>query len=1144
MGSFRLHRALLAGSAFFALGTPALSAPACDPFLKDAPAFFEQTIDIAGGQRVQRTVRLPPQSTFVLLAREGDVDVMLEVLSAGKLVGRADGAIRRKGIQRVVFDSAQGADYVIAITGKERATVGSAADLRVIAYPRASNDFCLGVQRQLALADQAYAAGHWLDQKSEPSPVSDTASPNALAVRYYAAAEALLAKSGASTLLAQAQHAQALLYNYDLRDWDRAAGQARAAAATYSQLGDLFERTRAQTVEAEADLEVASAPPSTTPSSGALPKRPTFKSARDALTSIATFHAGRGERYQQAWALNNVGVSYYLEGRHTEAIPVFQRTLAVFEQAKEQSGQALALQNLGMVEYELGRLSEASTHYTRVLKLIQQEDDPGLFAIILNNTALAHWAGGELDLALREFNQALRILRVTQDPFVLSAALHNTGCVYDALGDRARALEFYQQALALRTPQKDPRGRTASLRTIGNALREQGKAQDALKLHEEALSLAAAGPMKLRIQIQIAKDLGALGRMDEASQRLALVLQDAAPGDELTKGRALAERGAQRAKLGQAVAAEADLRAAQGIFQKGDAPEDEFDAWVALARLKRTRGAGDEALKALDRALALAEEVRMQSSNPELRATLLQPLRPAFDLMIELQAERYFAAGASPASRERAALSALVTAEQARARALADFQSFDVSAPGLPPELIAQRKDVYRQLAARRFRLASYLERASKDDARVKIIRADIASLRQRLDEIDARIGAASAANAKRPGPAGPGSLDFRALPQGVALVEYWLGAERAYAWSATREGLVMTSLGSSAAITEKARSLHAALRAYGAVPEARRLALAEELYSVVLAPLGPRVSSQRELVFALDGALHYVPFATLRVAAGRTPEFLIEHHEISVTPSLGMFLRVEPVRKQVAAATRMLLVADPVYELSDSRLARLAGGSAPRAESVSWPMTLFRGGDEARPLSRLPATANEAATIASLLPREGVDRLEGFTATRDRFLGAGLDRYRFIHIASHAVNDAEIPQASALILSTVDQQSQPADGRVLAADFVNVHLNAETVVLSACDTALGKSVAGEGLIGLQYVVLARGAGSVVSSLWPVADQATAQLMSQFYSSHLRGNAPLGQALGDAMRSMLAGRFKDPGVWGAFTLTVAHATSR
>src|SRR5258708_30064238 len=107
-------------------------------------------------------------------------------------------------------------------------------------------------------------------------------------------------------------------------------------------------------------------------------------------------------------------------------------------------------------------------------------------------------------------------------------------------------------------------------------------------------------------------------------------------------------------------------------------------------------------------------------------------------------------------------------------------------------------------------------------------------------------------------------------------------------------------------------------------------------------------------------------------------------------------------------------------------------------------------------------------------------------------------------------------------MLSAVDSQGTEVDGRVLAADFMGVRLHADTVVLSACDTALGKSVAGEGLIGLQYVVLARGARSVVSSLWPAMDQVTADVMVRFYTALLHQRSTLISAWSAASRITLA----------------------
>jgi CHAT domain-containing protein len=101
------------------------------------------------------------------------------------------------------------------------------------------------------------------------------------------------------------------------------------------------------------------------------------------------------------------------------------------------------------------------------------------------------------------------------------------------------------------------------------------------------------------------------------------------------------------------------------------------------------------------------------------------------------------------------------------------------------------------------------------------------------------------------------------------------------------------------------------------------------------------------------------------------------------------------------------------------------------------------------------------------------------------------------------------------------------------------VQLNARAVVLSACDTAMGKNISGEGLMGLRYVVLARGAQAVIASMWPVADQVSAELMARFYTTLLKDELRVTPALSDAMRAAIKGRFKDPGLWAAYAVTVA-----
>ena len=193
-------------------------------------------------------------------------------------------------------------------------------------------------------------------------------------------------------------------------------------------------------------------------------------------------------------------------------------------------------------------------------------------------------------------------------------------------------------------------------------------------------------------------------------------------------------------------AAEADLQAALKTFKSVRTADGQFEVWMLLAELMRRRRATPAAFAAVDEALALAEEVRLQSANPELRSTLLQPLRPAFDLKISLLFDEYpRRAGPGQGTGQHLAVRALETAEQARARAQADFRSLDVSAPGLDPKLLARRQALFRELAAgaSAWRPASTAPGAA-DAPTLRPSARTSASLRQDLDQIDARIGKAS----------------------------------------------------------------------------------------------------------------------------------------------------------------------------------------------------------------------------------------------------------------------------------------------------------------------------------------------------------------------------------------------------------------
>jgi CHAT domain-containing protein len=162
---------------------------------------------------------------------------------------------------------------------------------------------------------------------------------------------------------------------------------------------------------------------------------------------------------------------------------------------------------------------------------------------------------------------------------------------------------------------------------------------------------------------------------------------------------------------------------------------------------------------------------------------------------------------------------------------------------------------------------------------------------------------------------------------------------------------------------------------------------------------------------------------------------------------------------------------------------------------------------------------------------------MTGFDANRAKLLGTDLHEYRYIHFATHGLIDSRYPALSALAFSRYDRRGQQQEALLRLPNIYDLKLNAELVVLSACDTALGREIRGEGLIGLTQGFLYAGARSLVVSLWQVPDRATSELMSQFYQFLLQDRSSPAEALRLAQLKIASNpRWKDPYFWAAMVL--------
>jgi CHAT domain-containing protein len=225
---------------------------------------------------------------------------------------------------------------------------------------------------------------------------------------------------------------------------------------------------------------------------------------------------------------------------------------------------------------------------------------------------------------------------------------------------------------------------------------------------------------------------------------------------------------------------------------------------------------------------------------------------------------------------------------------------------------------------------------------------------------------------------------------------------------------------------------------------------------------------------------------------------------------------------------------ADPVFSARDERVTR-GPGPRPRA---ALPPELQRSASESglRTLERLPATRQEAEAILGLVPKgAGLASLD-FQANRTAAMDVGLTRYRIVHFATHGLFNSRHPELSGLVLSLVDASGQPQNGFLGVQDVFGMKLGADLVVLSACQTALGKDIRGEGLVGLTRGFMYAGAPRVVASLWKVSDRATAELMRRFYGALLTTGTPPAAALRKAQLELKRQRrFSAPYAWAAFT---------
>ena len=876
---------------------------------------------------------------------------------------------------------------------------------------------------------------------------------------------------------------------------------------------------------------------------------------------------GREARYErgQAQALNNAGLVYHLMSDFPRALDYFQQALLHWRATRDRRGEAQTLTNIGFSYGDLGQLQKWSQVLDEALTLWRKSNDLRGEAQALTANALLNTYLGEMQKALANHERAILFFQRMGNKTGEAVTLNGLALVYDTLGDHQRALDLYRKALHLFQATGRRSSEAITLGLIGEVLYSLGDSQKALGYYAKKLD-AIRLINDPRAEAYTLRDIGvvleSLGDPDKALDHFSRALDlSRSASDSRAQALTLNSLGYLGERAGEKGKAFDLYKQALELNRAVADRAEEEQTLHNIARVARDLGNLQEAYDHGKALLSLVEAQRAKVASQELQASYFASAHQHYKLYIDILMHMH---RQKPAAGYDAV--AFEASERSRGRVLLDLlnEAHTDIRQGVEPILLQQEHELRRLLNTKAEREIHLLSRAHTEEE-ASTIKKEVADLTRLYEDVMAQIRATSRkyADLTEPRTLTLPDIQQHLLDSNTIVLEYSLGEEHSYLWAVTPVWIKAFELPGRKKIEAAAIRLYRSLSAYAKqpgeqTPQRRRMALAEadsqysqaaaELTQMLIAPIAAHLGANR-LVIVTDGALQYVPFAALAEPQDLlkpAPQLLIANHEIVYVPSLSILsaLRSE-IEGRRPAPNALAIIADPVFEKEDPRVSGQRGVSR---KAVGHPVAYresSRGEQRLGPddkdklrFERLPFASSEARAIASLLPERERKLALGFDASLAMAQSKEFQQYRALHFATHGLIYGAYPQLYGVVLSLIDRQGNRQDGFLRLNEIYNMKLSADLVVLSACQTALGKDIKGEGLVGLARGFMYAGAARVVASLWKVDDRATAELMKYFYEgifgqSQLRPAAALRAAQAQMQRQP---RWRSPYFWAGFVL--------
>ncbi len=845
-------------------------------------------------------------------------------------------------------------------------------------------------------------------------------------------------------------------------------------------------------------------------------------------------------------ALAHISRTYANMGRNAQALPIAEKALALCEASSDRAALAYATEVQGEVQFWSGDIPAATKMFTHARQLALEAGDRGvearstmMLAQILHATSpeeasrlihqamdvwtdtgnryevarahliMAFFAGdeGKFTSAQCHCREALGAFERIADKDNAAIALNVLGLVANATGDAEAAEDYYRRARNDFSSAQDDLGEAESLVGLNGALAKQNRYQAILPLYRREIYLAQStknSGLLASAHLNIGDFLMHDHRYREAESHYNLSLSAYSRGGN-TYGQGLvmmrlADLRIREGKLQQALAQLAD---AYAIKENTGEVEDRARIRYSRARVYLQLNRIDDARTEIEETISIIESQRLRIAKFDSRAQYVASVHDYYSLYIQvlMLLDRLH-------PREGYADRAFEAAERSKVRAFLDL--IENTEPDTP---------------------CSGSSGGSGTESR----EGKTSEVRQ-TDSFSAHAFTLKQIQAEITDPA-------------TVLVEYSLGEDRSYVWLVDSKTASVHELAPAGEIHKRVQQLRSALLAIQTSANKSPLQYLQQRQTaqkgvlVQLKGLGRTLLGDLDfppgarILFVPDGVLQNLPFAAL-YGPGDEPDRmpLVKQHEVILLSSASVLSALRTATaKRPPPIDEVTVFADPVFERQNNGTGEPVEEAAGATRSASFAVRAD-GGQSPDIIPRLPGSRREASAIQEVIGRDRTRLFSGFGANRDLILEGVISRDRIIHFATHGFADRRHPEKSGLLLSMFTESGEPRDGYLRLSDIYRLQLSADLVVLSACDSALGKDLGSEGVIGLPRGFLYAGARSVIASMWRVDDDATAVLMRKMYVRIKKGESVAEALRGAQLELMEGGQFADPFYWAAFAL--------